>query len=187
MYRRFLLSFCALFLTGLLSTPRAHAQPCFDADVEYLGREFVTNIGGVNYYRWHYRASGESCINRGLSHWVLGICDVYFSHITEISDLSVDSSDPAGGDSTWYSSQIGLDPTTSVSGIKWNYLNGNQIDKLGEYDDFSFISPGNENFIQVVWSGKGGSIVEYGTTIGPSCDALPTQSTTWGGLKSRFR
>jgi hypothetical protein len=187
MYRRIWLSFCALCLMGLLSTSPAFAQACFDADVEYLGRDFVTNIGGVNYYRWHYRATGESCINRGLSHWVLGICDVYFSHISEISTLSVDPSDAANGDSTWYSPQIGFDPTTSISGIKWNYVSGNQMDKQNEYDDFSFISPGNENFIQVVWTGKAGSIVEYGTTIGPSCDALPTQSTTWGGLKSRFR
>ena len=187
MYRRLLLSFCALVFVSLLSPSLSQAQPCFDADVEYLGRDFVTTIGGVNYYRWHYRVTGENCINRGLSHWTLGICDVYFSHISEISTLSVDSSDPADGDSTWYQPEVGFDAATSISGIKWNHVSGNQIDKLGEYDDFSFISPGNENFIQVVWSGKGGSGTEYGTTIGPSCDALPVQPSTWGAVKARRR
>ena len=165
----------------------ARAQsPCFDVSVQYLGRDFVQNIGGIDYYRWNYRVTGEGCINRGLSHWTLEICQNYWDLVSELSELSVDGSDPADGDSTFYMPEIGNDPTTGVAGIKWNVAGGNQIDKAGEYDDFSFVSPGNENYIIVAWAGKAGGQTEYGSTIGPSCDPLPVLHSTWGTIKSRF-
>lgn len=180
-----------LVLLGSILLPAVPGQagpptPCFDVGVQYTGRDFLYNSYGINYYRWHYRVTGETCINRALSHWVLNICEDYWSSISQISTLSVDSSDPAAGDSTFYSPTIGQDPTTGVDGIKWNTAGGNILDKAGEYDDFSFVSPGNENFITVTWAAKGGTLIDLGTTIGPSCDPLPVEDVTWSGIKTRF-
>jgi hypothetical protein len=181
------LAFAFLLTVGALAPAVSRAQsPCLDVTIEYLGRDFVQNIGGIDYFQWNYKVTGDGCINRGLSHWTLEICQNYWDLISGLSDLSVDNSDAADGDSTWYAGEVGIDPTTGVSGIKWNAAGGNQLDKVGETDTFSFISPGNENYIIVTWAGKSGNQTEFGSTIGPSCDPLPVESATWGAIKSRF-
>lgn len=170
-----------------LLAPEARAQACFDANIQYLGRTFVTNIAGVNYYKWEYRLTGTGCINRALSHWTLGLCQDFWPLVTGYSTESIDNSDLPDGTTTNYSNvQIGDDPTTGVAGIKWNYVSGNELNKVGEYDDFWFISPGDEVAMDVVWAGKGGQAVDYGTTTGPGCKPVPVEQSTWSGLKSRF-
>jgi hypothetical protein len=178
----------ALLLGAFVPAARpAHAADCFDIRVDYQGRDFLGFTGGVAYYRWHYRVVGETCNAKRLSHWVLELCQNYWPNVSEVSTLSVDSSQPADGDSTWYTYALGTDPTTGVSGLKWNTDHGNALDTAAEYDDFSFISPGSEDLIVVGWGSKAGQIVEYGTTIGPSCTPLPALRETWGRVKSRYR
>ena len=179
----------ALLLTGALALgpPQARAADCFDIRVEYRGRDFIGFIAGIAHYRWYYRVVGEGCDQKRLSHWVIELCSNYWSRVSEVSTLSVDSSQPANGDSTWYTYALGTDPTTGVSGLKWNTDHGNAIDSVNEYDDFSFISPGSEDLITVGWGSKAGQIYEFATTTGPSCSPSPTTSTSWGHVRRIYR
>jgi len=178
----------ALVAAALLvpTRPALAADPCFDVRVEYLGRTYYGNIGGVQYWTWNYKVIGETCLNRGLSHWVLGLCQNYWALVRNISTTSTDNSDPPEGTLTTYTTAIGLDPTTAESGIKWNSASGNQLNKVNEYDTFSFVSPGEENLMGVAWAAKGATLVEHGTTIGPSCSPVPVETTTWTKVKARF-
>jgi hypothetical protein len=178
----------ALAVAGaLLSAPAAQAAPpCFDVAVQYLGRTFFANIGGVDYYTWSYRVTGDACINRGLSHFTLGLCQNYWGQVQGASTTSNDNSDLPNGIHTGYVVTIGNDPTTGIGGIKWDQVSGNQIDKAGEYDTFSFVSPGQESPVGVTWGAKGSTIIEYGMTIGPSCTPVPVAPRTWSQVKSRF-
>ncbi|MDZ4803617.1 MAG: hypothetical protein SGI90_01985 [Candidatus Eisenbacteria bacterium] len=168
------------------ANPAKAAEPCFDVRVEYLGRTYYGLISGVQYWTWNYKVIGETCINRGLSHWVLGLCQNYWGSVFNISTSSVDSSDPANGTTSTYTTAVGVDPPTGQSGVKWNSGGGNQLDKANEYDTFSFVSPGQENLMGVSWAAKGATLIEHGTTIGPSCTPVPVATTTWTNVKSRF-
>jgi hypothetical protein len=188
--RRYLMVASAtLAIVGVLLTgPRpAAAAGCFDVKVDYLGRDFIGLTLGIPYYRWHYRVTGEGCDDKQMSHWVIQLCENYWPNVSQVSTLSVDASQPANGDSTWYTYAIGTDPTTGVSGVKWNTDHGNALDATGEYDDFSFISPGSEDLVVVGWGSKAGQIIEYGTTVGPSCTPTPAQRQSWAGVKMLYR
>lgn len=185
---RFLLAtviFCAVLAASVPSSSRA-TDGCYEVQIEYLGRTLVyQDIDGNNFYLWRYRVTGAACINRGLSHWIFNLCPEDLKHLTQPSVVSVDQSDPDGGDSTFYVPSSGFDPTTGTYGIKWDMSGGNELDKPGEYDEFSFIAPGTENYVQVGWGSKGSTLLEFGATIGPSCEPLPVQSSTWSAIKSR--
>jgi hypothetical protein len=173
--------------SGAPAPKPAAAADCFDVTVDYQGRDFLGFIGGVAYYRWHYRVTGATCDSKTLSHWVLQVCSNYWPNVSQVSTLSVDASQHANGDSTWYTYALGTDPTTGVSGLKWNTDHGNVLDATGEYDDFSFVSPGSEDLITVAWGSKAGQIFDYGTTVGPSCTPTDALHRTWGTLKTIYR
>ncbi len=179
-----------LLLAGLglagLSTPAlSGGTPCFDVRVEYRGREYVSTVGIVQYFRWTYRVYGQGCINKGLSHWTLQLCSEALSQSNGTSTQSVDASSPANGTITNYTPVRGLDPTTGITGMKWNFVAGNQVDKPGEYDEFSFIASGTVT--PVTWAAKGSQIVVSGTTFGPSCAPVPVENATWSSIKASYR
>ena len=169
-----------------VQSANAGPTPCFDVRVEYLGRIYYGNIGGIQYWTWNYKVIGETCLNRGLGHWVLGLCQNYWGGTSNISTSSIDNSDPANGTTTTFTTVFGVDPTTGQSGLKWSFATGNQIDKADEYDTFSFVSPGQEYLMGVTWAAKGSTLIEHGMTIGPSCSPVPVATTTWSNVKSRF-
>jgi hypothetical protein len=159
------------------------ASPCFDVRVEFRGREPTENVNNVQFYRWTYRVYGNSCINRALSHWILGTCASTL--LSNISTQSVDASDPPGGLVTSNVPTVGKDLTTGVPyGVKWNYVYGNRLDKLNEYDEFSFIASGP--ITTLAWAAMGATTVVTGTTLGPGCLPVPVQTLTWSGVKTRF-
>ncbi len=167
----------------------APATPCFKVTVQYTGRDYSFTKDGMAYYVWHYRVTGAACINRGLSHWVLDLCPELYEKVGTVSTQGVDNSAP-GGTVTNYRYGIGKDPTTGIAGLKWDYVSGNAINVAGEYDDFSFVAPGNVGSVN--WSAKGSTIVDSGQTQGPVCGGpiflpVPTDLTTWGTIKARFR
>lgn len=173
----------------IASAQNARAQgapPCHEVTVTYDGRDYLYSIGGIDYYRWNYTVTGDSCITRALSHWTMAICPDFLTLATDLSTLSVDSSDHANGDSTFYDTQVGFDPTTGLTGVKWEHSSGNELDSAGEYDTFSFVSPGVEDpDCPVMWVSKGGRLYDAGYTIGPGC--LPSSNRgaccgPWGGL-----
>jgi len=158
---------------------------CFDVRIDYLGRAPVQNVSGVQYYRWSYRVTGMTCINRGLSHWVIGLCTQTQQSLAQISEQSSDNADFQGGILARYRSVTGNDPTTGVAGLKWDFVNGNPINRYGEWDEFSFVASGNETV--VAWAAKGARIIDTGTTIGPACAPVPVEGKSWGGIKALFR
>ena len=180
--------FVLLLLLAFGVTPReavASNTPCFKVRVEFRGREPVRLEGNVQYYRWTYRVYGICCINRGLSHWVLGLCRDLEHQLSDISTQSTDSSDPENGTTSTYGFEFGKDPRTGLAGLKWEFRLGNQVDKPGEYDEFSFIASGNVTPIN--WAAKGSTIVVRGTTYGPGCSPVLTESTTWSQIKTLYR
>ena len=173
----------ALTLLSPLSRADAQPAPCYDVRVEFRGREATEIIDNVQFYRWTYRVYGTGCINRGLSNWSLELCASMV--ISGVSESSVDASDPANGTVTSYLSSFGQAPLSTIYILKWNFVGGNAINKVNEYDEFSFIASGN--ITTVNWSSKGGLTTVTGTTLGPSCAPVANQATTWGGIKSRFQ
>ncbi len=186
MLRRYLCSILLLLGVLVVGAP-ARAADCFDVRVDYMGRDYLGAIAGIGYYRWHYRVTGETCDSKTLSHWVLQLCQNYWPNVSEVSTLSVDSSDLPDGTDTYYTYSIGVDPTTGIAGIKWNSDHGNILDKANEYDDFSFVSPGSEELVTVAWGSKAGQILEFGNTIGPSCNPVGIEHRTWGSIKTMYR
>lgn len=173
-----------------LGTQYANADPppqCFEIEVIYEGRDFLYSEGSWNYYRWYYTVRGDTCITHALSNWILEVCDEYLPGVSEVSTLSVDQSDPAHGDSTYYAYEIGWQDRVEYFGIKWETVSGNELDTPGEYDSFSFISPGVEVDVEVKWVGKDGLLYDAGTTIGPGCFTVPVEHPSWGRLKTIYR
>lgn len=181
--------YIAFLLTAGLSLSSAPAlagpTPCFDVRVEYRGREYVSTVGIVQYFRWTYRVSGQGCINRGLSHWTLQLCAEALAQSDGTSTQCVDASDAPNGTVTNYSPVRGLDPTTGITGVKWNCVAGNPVNKPNEYDDFSFIASGTVT--PVTWAAKSAQIVVSGTTLGPSCAPVPVENATWSSIKATYR
>jgi hypothetical protein len=179
---RFRISLLTVFLP-LLFAGSASAQ-CFDVRVEFRGRVATQNIGGVQFYSWTYRVYGNGCINRALGHWALGICPS--TTVSGVSTQSIDATDAAMGMITNYLWTLGKDPPTLLPySLKWDWVAGNQVDKLNEYDEFSFIASGP--IVTINWAAKAAPFVVFGTTQGPGCAPVPTQLETWGGLKARYR
>lgn len=184
------LALAALAVMAALTRPQsataAGPPPCFQVSVTYLGRVPVANIGGVQYYRWSYRVCGVGCLNRGLSHWTLGLCASTLQQTSGVSSQSSDASDAGNGLTSHYLDEMGNDPPTGLSGLKWNFSGGNQLDRAGECDDFSFVATGGETAIQ--WAAKGGRLLATGTTIGPGCAPVPVAPKSWSSIKShRYR
>jgi hypothetical protein len=157
--------------------------PCFDARIEFRGREATTLVGNVQFYRWTYRVYGQGCINRALGTVTLQSCASM--QVSGISGVSVDGSDALNGLATSYVGVFEQVPMSTAYRIRWDFIAGNPVNKVNEYDEFSFIASGNITTID--WSAKGAPFVITGTTLGPSCAPVATQPTTWGAIKSRAR
>jgi hypothetical protein len=174
--------------TLLWENSGAPPVPCHQVVVTYEGREFLYNAGGLDFYRWHYTVEGDSCINLALSHWIIEVCEDFIEDISEVSAMSVDQSDPANGDTTYYGHETGYDPLSELSGVKWEYASGNELDIDGEIDSFSFVSPGYENpNAPVMWESKGGQLYDAGFVTGPGCVPVTVEEMTWGRLKAKWR
>jgi hypothetical protein len=164
------------------------APPCHEVVVLYEGRDFLYNASGLDFYRWHYKVMGDSCISMALSHWIVEVCGDFIDDISEVNTVSIDQSDPANGDTTSYVYETGLDPLSGIAGVKWEHAEGNELDGEAEYDTFSFVSPGHENpNAPVMWLSKGGTLVDAGYVIGPGCVPVSVEELSWGRLKAMWR
>lgn len=175
----------AVLIAFIQNCGAAQPAPCHEVTISYDGREYQYTVGGIDYYWWNYTVTGDPCITRALSYWVLEICPDFLMVVTDISTLSVDSSDPANGDSTYYDTEIGTDSKTGLTGVKWEHSWGNELDSPGEYDTFSFVSPGVEDpDSPVKWVSKSNQLFDAGYTVGPGC--LPSNRGAccgpWGSV-----
>lgn len=170
------------------SSGTSPSPACHEIGVVYEGREYLFSQDGLDFYRWHYSVMGDTCINRALSYWIIDICSDWLPYITDVSTSSIDASDSENGETTHYGYEIGTDPKTGIVGLKWEHTGGNELDRAGEYDSFSFVCPGPEEIsTTVVWVSKGGQLYDGGTAVRPGCIVIPTDKTTWGQLKSIYR
>jgi len=181
-----------LTVYGMPCALGAHADPppaCHEIQVRYEGREYLFKRFGVDYYRWNYTIYGDSCISRAVSHWTIQFCGEWLGSVRDVSAQSIDRSDPEDGEITYYLHEIGYDPTTGLVGLKWEHVGGNELDKEGEYDTFSFVSPGKETADNPLrWVSKGGRLFDGGNLVGPGCfPPISAEETTWGRLKSIMR
>ena len=175
----------ALLLSGPFATTAVAVPPCFDIRVDYLGRVPVGNVNGVQYYRWTYRVTGANCINRRMQHFTMSLCTSTQQSLSQISLQCTDNADPVGGLTSNYQPAVGLDGTTGLNGVRWNFLSGNPIDQIGEWDEFSFVASGLP--APVSWAGRSGPITIQGSTIGPACAPVPVESSSWSSIKSLLR
>lgn len=190
--RRWFLLFLVLSVvvggTLLWQDSGAPPVPCHNVDIIYEGRDFLYNVSGLDFYRWHYSVVGDSCISLAMSHWIVEVCGDFIEDISEVSTTSVDQSDPANGDTTSYIYETGLDPLSGIAGVKWEHAGGNELDAEGESDTFSFVSPGHENpNAPVMWVSKGGQLIDAGYVVGPGCVPVRTEELSWGRVKAIWR
>lgn len=183
------LAFILLGTTGggdAIATP---PPPCHEIEITYQGREYAYKKQGVTYYRWYYTVTADSCITRAVSHWTIEFCGDWVNFVSAVSTRSVDASDLDGGDTAIYNYEIGYDPTTGLTGLKWEHAGGNELDRVGEYDRFSFICPGTATSESPLeWASKGGQLVDGGKVVGPGCfPPVSTDKITWGRLKALMR
>jgi hypothetical protein len=190
MYRKSAIA--AVLLVSLLLAPIPTTRDaaacdtcCFNVRIEYRGREAVKIVDNVQYYRWTYRVYGTNCINTAMSRWVLDMCTDKERQLSEISTQSVDSSDPSNGTTTYYQPAFGKDTATGHTGLRWVYQSGNAINKVNEYDEFSFVASGIVT--QVHWAAKSSCGTVCGTTWGPGCCPVATETATWGWVKTLYR
>ncbi len=141
-------------------------------NIEFLG----TSNGGLT---WSYKVTEIS--GQDLSHWTLGLC-VDAGAVVEWSPIEGDNGGGIGA------VEIGLDPTTGVTGIKWN--TGGDFDgdgeNAGDMQVFSFtldaVYPVGTTDVAMKTGGADG--IGSATIDGPSCDVDVCQTADppmWDG------
>ena len=154
-------------MVSFLAEPAAAQRPSCDTagtTVEFLSPETCVNSTCT----WEY----EVCqTGFALSHWVLGLCPCLESHITEVGyidaqdNLTVMSKCTEGQTTPCW--EFGLDPTTGLSGLKWDNLPG------PENECWTFYLTINQNLgsdSDVNWTSKFAACAPgTGTITGPKC------------------
>ena len=96
-----------------------------------------------------------------LSHWVLGLCPCLEGHITEVGYI-----DAQGNKTVLPQWSLGLDPTTGLSGLKWDDLPGPE----NECWTFYFTIDLNLDEATLDWASKFAACAPDGETVtGPAC------------------
>jgi len=152
-------------LGGLLLEPVAAQRPSCDTSyttVDFMGETCVDTT-----CTWEY---GVCQYGFALSHWVLGLCDCFESHITEVGYIDAQDNKTVmykctGGQTTpcW---EFGLDPTTGLFGLKWDNIPG------PENECWTFYLTVDQDLAQeeVSWTSKFAACDPGGgTVIGPAC------------------
>lgn len=134
-------------------------------------------LGFDNWYVWKYKVTVISSGTRGhgLSHWVLELPVCYLTESPLFQEIEA-SAGWGGGDKVriFAPDTADPDPTTGLSGIKWDFVSGDELDTVGEYDYFWFSAPTNLD-IETDWAVKAGreGIFASGQVEGPECPSEP--------------
>jgi len=155
--------FCILLLVGIRSDMVSAKPVCEPMTIEFLGEDCTDSI-----CTWSYKVCQPGF---ALSHWVLGLCDWLEGHVTEAGFID------SGGIKTVLSRCIeqqtspcwsfGLDPTTGLSGFKWDNLEGPED---GECWTFYFTIDVDLEQELIDWKSKNAQCISAGTITGPRCD-----------------
>lgn len=160
------------------------APPSFTFDVSLISNSVLdpvrsgdNTLGFDNWYVWKYKVTVISSDTRGhgLSHWVLELPVCYLTDSTLFQEIEA-SAGWGGGDKVriFAPGTADPDPTTGLSGIKWDFVSGDELDTVGEYDYFWFSAPTNLD-IETDWAVKAGrdGVFASGEIEGPACHTDP--------------
>jgi hypothetical protein len=152
-------------LVGLTAGAAAAAPPSCDVSVTTI--DFLSeNCTGTN-CTWSYNVCQTGF---ALSHWVLGRCPCFGSHITEVGYIDAQDNRVilpkcSEGQTTpcW---EFGLDPTTGLFGLKWDNLPGPE----NECWTFYFTIDQDVDETEVKWTSKFAACAPgSGNVTGPAC------------------
>ncbi len=177
-----------LAMLVLIMAPVVSFACTYTFDVNLVGKPVLDTtrsglLGFQDWYVWTYEVKvvkGE--VGRALSNWVLELpqCDIISPNlfneieasaskkgtINTLRSYVVEGFDP-NGDKT--------EPKSGLYGLKWDQISGDQLDRIGEYEYFSFSYP-TDMSIEVDWAVKAGkdgkcstSKEIYGKVEGPDC------------------
>lgn len=143
-------NFACAAVTCLMAVVAGHAAPSFT-------QKDISQVGwSVAFAGSHYDAASDTTIfsynltaaasEKNLSHWVLGLCTGQV---------------PTGSGTL---TSMGLDPTTGVSGFKWD--NGQAA---GTTSTYFIVLSGYYGEAETDYAVKGGTYYAIGKTTGPTC------------------
>lgn len=141
MKKLFRLIILSILLLGFVQMAEANIIDPFL--ITFEGTTPVQNQTG--WFKWLYKVEVVESA-QGLSHFTLGLENCWFSE-PELISMILSNTGYENGDSEVRTykdpttEELGLDPTTGISGIKWESTGDNQLDEQGEYDFFYFSVP----------------------------------------------
>lgn len=181
----------ALVIAILLVAPAAWAAN-YSFDVSWLGPPLESDpgrsgtLGFENWYVWKYEIKvidkyvdedgNETPVTtqgHALSNWVLELPNCYMG--SELFEEIEASAVWGGGDKVrvYDPEAVDPDPNHLLSGLKWEFKSGDELDTPGEWDYFWFSAPSNID-VETSWSIKAGNtILASGQTRGPDCPGCP--------------
>jgi hypothetical protein len=163
--KKCILALIFVMLLGLFAEPAFAQRPSCDTSgttIQFLGETCEDTT-----CTWEY----EVCqTGFALSHWVLGRCACFESHITEVGYIDAQNNETVmsqctGGQTTpcW---EFGLDPTTGLFGLKWDNLPGPE----NECWTFYFKIDQDLGEATLNWTSKFAACAPgSGTVTGPAC------------------
>jgi len=186
-----------LCLSASLSTPASAQQPkIFDVSTSLIQAGVFDGTG----YVWEYKVTvGPNNLRSGLSHWTLAVCpdllggdddeedDDHHGHHDRDDSSGHDgifdrsffdqqedhlfwSSDRADALGSIYEVEFGQDPTTGLTGIKFDHHEGSQLETPGQMEYFAFRLTRDVPAVDIDWAAKNGHTPNvYGTIHGPGC------------------
>lgn len=160
-----LLSILLVMLLGVFTEPAFAQRPSCDTSdttIQFLSETCVNST-----CTWEY----EVCqTGFALSHWVLGRCACFESHITEVGYIDAQDNktvmSQCTGEQTTPCWEFGLDPTTGLFGLKWDNLPGPE----NECWTFYFTIDQDLDEATLNWTSKFAACAPgSGTVTGPAC------------------
>jgi hypothetical protein len=134
-------------------------------------RSSANTLGFDNWYVWKYRVDviqGGSRHN-ALSNWSLELPNCYIISPNLFNEIEA-SAGWGGGDKAriYVAEDVNPDPNSGLSGIKWEFKGGDELNQVGEYDYFWFSAPTDES-IEKDWAVKAGGNIVRGDVEVPDC------------------
>ena len=140
---------------------------------------------GDGTFTWTYSVTSDCATGQtspALSHWVLELCEPAMDGVSPADGEAYTTLDPFGGSvpgvrtGIGYVANVGPEPTTGITGLKFDHATGDGLGENGaEIDVFQFTLAEPFDTTPVEVGTKAGQLVESGAILGPAC--TPTAVT----------
>jgi hypothetical protein len=152
----------------------------FDVNLVSIGtdaaRSAQNTLGFDNWYVWTYEVKvvpGE--VGHAMSNWVLQLPNCYITSPNLFKEIEASASEKGTIDKNRIYDVEGFDitdhhpdPDSHYYGLKWDQVSGDDLDRIGEYEYFSFSVPTNQS-IDTDWAVKAGCTEVKDGVKGPAC------------------